>query len=551
MASQLMNIEFVNAGLAFIEGAALILSPCILPILPIVLSGSLEGGNKRSYGIICGFVLTFALFTLFSRILVQSLGISVDLLRQIAYGMIIIFGLILFSDTLSNKFSTITQKIANLGDNIASSNQHLNFWGGLVLGAAISLIWVPCAGPILAAAIVQSAVQKTSLQSFLIFFFFALGSVIPMILIALVGRKFIDKMQALKSNTHILRKIFGVVIILSAIFAAFISSPLSFSMPATNQSLPVVKNEFTLEHALKQPYPAPLLQKVDAWINTEPFTLENLKGKVVLVDFWTFSCINCIRTLPYIKSWYEKYHADGLVVIGVHTPEFEFEKNIDNVKKAISQYQISYPVILDNQYGTWQSFRNQYWPAHFLIDKNGMVVYEHFGEGNYDITEHNIVALLGAKPKISTLEKSDDNMILMLRQTPETYLGYARANNFNGEEVLTHDETILFKYPTSLSKNGWALQGKWKVNAEKIVSQEKYAAIQIHFFAKKVFVVMGSINNKPLKIKVLLDGVQENEIIISEPKLYEVLNMPSPKSGVLELITEDEGAELYTFTFGN
>jgi cytochrome c biogenesis protein CcdA/thiol-disulfide isomerase/thioredoxin len=550
MASQLMNIEFVNAGLAFIEGAALILSPCILPILPIVLLGSLEGGNKRSYGIICGFVLTFALFTLFSRILVQSLGINLDLLRQIAYGLIVIFGLILFSDTLSNKFSAFAQKIANVGQSI-SPTQSLNFWSGILLGAAISLIWVPCAGPILAAAIVQSAVQKTSLQSFLIFFFFALGSVIPMILIALVGRKFIDKMQALKSNAHTLRKIFGVVIILSAIFAAFMSSPLSFSMAATNQSPSVANNEFTLEHALKQPYPAPSLQKVDAWINTEPFTLENLKGKVVLIDFWTFSCINCIRTLPYIKNWYEKYHADGLVVIGVHTPEFEFEKNIDNVKKAISQYQISYPVILDNQYGTWQSFRNQYWPAHFLIDKNGMVVYEHFGEGNYDITEHNIVALLGAKPKISTFEKSDDNMILMLRQTPETYLGYARANNFNGEEVLTHDETILFKYPASLPKNGWALQGKWKVNAEKIVSQEKYAAIQIHFFAKKVFVVMGSIDNKPLKIKVLLDGVQENEITISEPKLYEVLNMPSPKSGVLELITEDEGAELYTFTFGN
>lgn len=544
------NVEFISAGLAFIEGAALILSPCILPILPIVLSGSLEGGHKRSYGIICGFVLTFALFTLFSRVLVQSLGINLDLLRQIAYGLIVIFGLILFSDTLSDKFSAITQKISNVGQSI-SPTPSLNFWSGILLGAAISLIWVPCAGPILAAAIVQSAVQKTSLQSFLVFFFFALGSVIPMIIIALVGKEIIEKMQGLKSKTHLLRKIFGLVIILCALLAAFLSSPLSFSMPDKTQAPLIVQHSLTLEHALKQPYPAPSLQKVDAWINTEPFTLENVKGKVILVDFWTFSCINCIRTLPYIKSWYEKYHSDGFVVIGVHTPEFEFEKNIDNVKKAILQYQISYPVILDNQYGTWQSFRNQYWPAHFLIDKNGMVVYEHFGEGNYDITEHNIVALLGAKQKVSPLEKSDDNMILMLRQTPETYLGYARANNFNGEEVIAHDETLLFKYPSSLPKNGWALQGKWVVNAEKIVSEEKSAAIKIHFFAKKVFVVMGSVDKKPIKVKVLLDGVKENEIIISDPKLYEVINMPSPKSGVLELITESEGAELYTFTFGN
>lgn len=552
MQNQIFSYEFINAGLAFVEGAALILSPCILPILPIVLSGAIEGGNKRSFGIICGFVFTFALFTLFSRALVQHLGLNADILREAAFGVIIIFGIILYSDYLSDKFSAFTQRLTTVGENLSASHERFSFGGGIILGAAISFIWVPCGGPILAAAIVQSAVQKTTWQSFVSFFFFALGSVIPMMIIALMGRKIMGSINMLKTQTALLRKIFGMIIIICALAAFFMSTPTIFAMPQSKGEQPVKpQSEQKLENALQVPYPAPPLQKIDGWINTAPFTLESLKGKVVLIDFWTFSCINCIRTLPYITNWYDKYHHQGFVVIGVHTPEFEFEKNIDNVEKAVLQYQIHYPVVLDNQYGTWQSFHNHYWPAHFLIDKNGRVVYEHFGEGDYDITEHNIVTLLGAKEEAKSISKPDENMILIIRQTPETYLGYARADKFSSTEAAAPDIVKNYQFPESLPKDGWALQGKWEIKADKIIARENGAAIKIHFFAKKVFAVMGSADNTPIKVKVMLDGKLNHILTISNPTLYEVVELDKPSTAMLELVPETEGAQIYTFTFGN
>lgn len=551
MDTQIIIYGIVNAGLAFVEGAALIVSPCILPILPIVLSSSIEGGNKRAWGIICGFVLTFALFTLFSRALVQHLGVNLDLLRHIAYLMIIVFGVILYSDTLSDKFSVYTQKIAALGENVATPNPKAHFWSGLVLGGAISLIWVPCGGPILAAAIVQSAVQHTNWQSFIVFFFFALGSVTPMIIIALIGKKCVTHIQYLKTQSRMLRKIAGFVIIVSAIFAAFISSPTGLAVSSGKAEPSLPRSNAKLEEGLSIPYRAPAFERVEGWINSEPFTMDSLKGKVVLIDFWTYSCINCIRTLPYLKDWYKKYHDQGLVVVGVHTPEFEFEKNSDNVKQAVSQFGIQYPVILDNNYGTWQSFKNQYWPAHYLIDKNGMVVYEHFGEGQYDTTEHNIVALLGVKEKPNDSTSHENSVSFNFSQTPETYLGYARSRSYSGQEAPARDTAMNYEFPNSIPQDGWALEGKWLVNSDKIVAQESGAQLKLHFYSKRVYIVMGSENNKPMSVKVLLNNKPIDSVNITRPMLYEVVHLQTADSGILTLIPESAGAEFFAFTFGN
>ena len=430
---------------------------------------------------------------------------------------------------------------------LGSSNTG-GFASGLLLGFFISLIWVPCGGPILAAAIIQTAVQKTTFQSFLTFFAFALGSAIPMLIIALVGRNLVHGLDFFKKHAVILRKFFGVVIIISAIIAAFAGNLTGYiSMPAApNVVVPMDSNSINeqnkLINGLTRPYVAPAIKNDSTWINSPPLTLDELKGKVVLIDFWTYSCINCIRTLPYLKSWDEKYKDKGLVIIGVHTPEFEFEKNVDNVKKAVTQFGINYPVVLDSSYGTWMNYNNHYWPAHYLIDKKGYVVYEHFGEGNYAETEHNIQVLLGLTTSSSTTP-IDNSTLNLQQQTPETYLGYARAGNFYNVEPLALNQTINFTFPDKLPQNDWSLQGDWYIEAEKITSASPNASIRIHFNAAKVYVVMGNTSITPIPIKVLLNDqavgeyagkdVKNDVVVLAEYRLYEVASFHQPTRGIL------------------
>jgi thiol-disulfide isomerase/thioredoxin len=280
-------------------------------------------------------------------------------------------------------------------------------------------------------------------------------------------------------------------------------------------------------------------------------------GKVVLIDFWTYSCINCIRTLPYLRDWYNKYHDKNFVIIGVHAPEFEFEKNVNNVKHAIQQYDIKYPVVLDNNYVIWQNYHNQYWPAHYLINKDGQVVYQHFGEGKYDETEHNIRVLLGLTDVAAA--SSENSTKFNFSQTPETYLGYARAENYAGAPDLAI-YTTAYQFPASLPIKGWALSGSWLVDAEKIKSMDENSAIKIHFSAKNVYVVMGSKNNQPIKVTVLLNGkpitqdaaagIKQSSFIVDRHNLYPIVTLPQAATGVLELQFDKPGAEVYTFTFG-
>lgn len=547
-----MNTLFINYALAFIEGFALILSPCILPILPIILAGALSGGTRRVLGIMSGFVITFAGFTLFSRFLVEYLQINLDLVREFAYGFIILFGIILFSDYLSEKFSRFTSRIANIGARYDTTTTSPGFFSGFLLGVFTSLIWVPCGGPILAAAIIQTAVQATTLQSFFTFLAFALGSIVPMMIIAFAGNKIITKLHVLKKHTLLLRKFFAVIIILGAAAAAFYDlSPRYSIMPTApnvmiEKDIPTTKSG-TLINALDVPYAAPPITTRDLWINSGPLTLSDLRGKVVLIDFWTYSCINCVRTLPYLKSWYSQYARYGLVIIGVHTPEFAFERDFNNVKAAVEKDGIQYPVVLDNDYIIWRNYNNQYWPAHYLIDKNGKVVYQHFGEGEYAQTEHNIRVLLGLNSTTSTsAEKKSE-----YAQTPETYLGYARAENFYNNQSLVPDQMMDYQFNPNLPLNGWSLDGKWTVKSDRIIAEEKNASIELNFNAGKVYAVMGSVTGTPISVQVLINGHLGKTIPVQQPTLYELADLGKVSEAHLELVTEESGVELYTFTFGD
>ena len=305
------------------------------------------------------------------------------------------------------------------------------------------------------------------------------------------------------------------------------------------------------------PYPAPEFTDVETWLNSEPLTLAKLRGKVVLIDFWTYSCINCIRTLPYITQWDRTYRDKGLVVIGVHAPEFRFEQNIDNIKHALVKYNITYPVVVDNQMQTWNAFKNKYWPAHYLIDKEGRVVYTHFGEGHYMETENTIRALLGMDAKT---ENAPEAAVVGAGQTPETYLGFARAERFAGPEKLSTD-TTQFTFPQTLTAHQWGLSGSWQIEGEHITAKEAGAKLRMNFTAGKVFLVLGTHDGNPVKARLTLNGeslgklagkdTSDGTLTVSQHALYELVKQDSAKNGVLEITATSPGLEAYAFTFGN
>jgi cytochrome c biogenesis protein CcdA/thiol-disulfide isomerase/thioredoxin len=547
-----MTTDILTIALGFAEGFALILSPCILSILPIILASSLVGSTSRSMGIISGFVLSFALLAYFARYLVQFTGIDLNAMRYVAYGVLFIVGFILLSNYLTAKFSQVTQRFIAVLPISRAPRQ--GFYSGLMLGCLVAIIWTPCAGPILAAVLVQIAIQETSVTSFFTLIAFTLGAAIPMIVIALYGLKIRDAFSFFKRYGVLFRKTLGVIIVLNVVYMLYQENYLiSSSAPQTG-----VRTALYLEKGLWRPYSAPQIAGIDTWINSAPLQLSALRGKVVLVDFWTYSCINCVRTLPHLKAWYKKYHHQGLVIIGVHAPEFEFEKNIDNVRDAVHRYGLDYPVALDNNYVTWRNFSNHYWPAQYLLNKQGDVVYEHFGEGDEDTIENNIRFLLGIDKPMAAVVPSQKQW--MSYETPETYLGYARANTSLSPSV-SKDADADYHFSSTLISNAWALQGGWRVAADKIVATKANAALKIQFNARYVFIVMGSGTKKPISVSLRLNGkpvnadkataVENGRLVVNTYALYQILALPKFGSGILEITAAEPGLELYTFTFGS
>jgi cytochrome c biogenesis protein CcdA/glutathione peroxidase-family protein len=550
-----MQADLINVGLAFIEGFALIISPCILPVLPIILSGSLTGDKSRPLGIVTGFIVTFALFTLFSRILIQFTAIDLNTVRHFSFGILLLLGIIMMSKTLTDIFNRLTQSLSNVGSSFQSANNpQSGFFGGLLFGGLIGIIWTPCAGPVLAAVIVQVVLQQTTLNSMLVVIAFAIGVGIPMLLIAFLGRRMLTSFGFVRDKSIFIRQILGFIIVLTVLYFLFFQA---FTFSLNQQGKPTLTNTPSLINGISQPYQAPEISGISAWINSPPLNWNDLKGKVVLIDFWTYSCINCIRTLPYLKEWYAKYHKEGFEIIGVHSPEFQFEQDVNNVKNAVKVDQIQYPVALDNTFTTWRNFQNQYWPAHYLVNKEGKVVYVHFGEGEYDVTENNIRFLLGMD-KVNNENKVEENVALNL--TPETYFGYKRAERFANTVGMIKDVSAQYIYPDNLAMDDWALNGNWLITPETIIAKSADAAIKVHFRARKVYMVMG-VTKKPVTVKLLLNGkplaenkgsdVVDNQVIVNHHQLYSLVNLAKGNDGTLEIRVTGPGLEAYTFTFGN
>jgi cytochrome c biogenesis protein CcdA/thiol-disulfide isomerase/thioredoxin len=376
---------------AFLAGLVTILSPCILPILPIVLSGSLLSGKHRPLGVITGFIASFTFFAVFSFALAHALGFSTEILRYIAVFLLVLFGATVFVPKLQAQLELLTSKFSSIGQ----GKKRTGFWGGFIMGVTLGIIWTPCVGPILASVLTLAATSQISLELILITFAYSLGTALPLFFIAYGGKRALSTMPLLKQNAVKIQKLFGVLIIVTA-FLIFFNLDRAFqtyilqAFPQYGQGLTSFEKNDKVDAALqklknnesvlmpdlfsnKTPAPNRNFDGATRWLQSSPLTLDQLKGKVVLIDFWTYTCINCIRTLPYVTSWYEKYKDRGFVIIGVHTPEFEFEKSEKNVKSALAQYKITYPVVQDNDYKIWNSYNNQYWPAHYLIDKDGYI----------------------------------------------------------------------------------------------------------------------------------------------------------------------------------
>lgn len=553
----IMDIAWVNMGLAFLEGFALIISPCILPILPIILSGSLTGNKNRPLGIITGFIITFTIVTLFSKALIAALNINPDTLRHISFGILLLLGVMMVSTYLTDKFNLFTQRLTRVGSSLESvNNPQTGFLSGLLFGGLVGIIWTPCAGPILAAVIVQVVIQKTTLSSLVVILAFAIGAGLPMLLIALIGRGVLAQFSFIRNHTELFRKLLGLIIIASVLFLIVNPEGVTYS-PMNNLRNPTQSSNSLLVNGLAKPYPAPPIEGISAWINSPPLQLDQLKNKVVLIDFWTYSCINCIHTLPYLKDWYEKYHDKGFIIIGIHSPEFEFERNLDNVKNAVAKLGIVYPVALDNNFITWQNYHNRYWPAHYLIDKGGNVVYEHFGEGEYDVTENNIRYLLNLSKENPTTNVEET---YSKEQTPETYLGYRRATRFASPTKILQDKPAIYSNSKLLPKDYWTLTGNWIINGDKIISASSGASIKLHFNAVKVYAVMGAPPSHKINLKLFLNGkpvtnqagkdVSNSIVSVSSNQLYSLIELPHENEGILELTATAPGLEIYTFTFG-
>lgn len=545
---------------AFLGGVVTILSPCILPILPVVLSGTVSTGKRRPFGIVAGFVLSFTFFTLFLSAIVKATGISADFLRSLSVFVIFGFGLSL----LVPKFQELTEKLFSKLSSLASAGRknEEGFVGGILIGLSLGLIWTPCVGPILASIITLAATSDITAGAFIITLAYAVGTAIPMLAVMYGGRSFLSRVPGLVSNTSAIQKAFGILMILTAIaihfnfdrsFQAYILE----KFPDYGTGLTKLEDNQTVKDQLEKlksgnqslNQNAPELIEGGQWFNSLPLRLSELKGKVVLIDFWTYTCINCIRTLPYIKSWHEKYKDKGLVIIGVHTPEFEFEKNPINVERAIKDFSLNYPIMQDNNYETWNSFRNRYWPAKYFIDREGILRFTHFGEGEYDESERLIQDLLKeAGAVIDDMPVSNQAYDIESR-TPETYLGYERIDNFSSNEDIREDVEFNYSIPKNLSNNHFAIKGTWKIRDEKAEPMQG-ATLILDFESKNVHLVMGSKNKVSGKVRVYLDDMIVSEISVYDYQLYDLIKLGQPGRHVLKLEFIDSNLELFAFTFG-
>jgi cytochrome c biogenesis protein CcdA/thiol-disulfide isomerase/thioredoxin len=534
----------VLIGIGLLAGLVTAISPCVLPVLPILLAGGASG--RKPFRIVAGLIASFVVFTLFASWLLGKLGLPQDFLRNLAIAL-----LFLVAATL-----LVPQLGALLERPFASLTRFRGSGGGFLLGVSLGLVFVPCAGPVLAAITVVAANNHVGWRALLLTTAYAVGAAVPMLLIALGGRGLAGHLRAQGARLRIAS---GLVIALVALGIAFnADARFQTALPGYTQALQKhIESSNTAERQLAklrggkqvaqsesgvlQDYGrAPNFEADGDWFNSAPLSIGALRGKVVLVDFWTYSCINCLRTLPHLNAWYAAYHKDGFEIVGVHTPEFAFEHVSSNVGGAIKRLGVEYPVVQDNRYRTWAAYGNQYWPAEYLIDRTGVVRHIHFGEGSYGETEGAIRELLGVSSGGMTRVADSTPRDLT---TPESYLGYRRLARYAGSQIV-RDRPAAYRLPKALPQNELAYGGTWTVGAERIVAGPG-ATLHLHFHAEKIYLVLGGRGH----VRVTIGDKTRPPVDVDSYRLYTLRNSTTLADALLSL-QFTAGVQAYAFTFG-
>lgn len=585
----------VLLAFAFLSGLITVLSPCILPVLPIVLSGGVGAGKARPFGVLAGFVASFTAFTLALTAIVQAIGIAPDALRIAAVGLLVLFGAVMLVPAFGRWFEAATGWIASRGAGARKpaarkpAASRAGFWMGVPVGLTLGLVWTPCVGPIMASVASLALTQRVDGGAVFITLAYTLGTSVPMLAVMLGGRALLNRIPGLARNAAKIQKGFGVVMIAVGVAIGFgwdrrFQAAVLKAFPSYGTGLTAVEETKAVRAALRQRDPgagsmralvpaspvfsgapdegpqngglgdygqAPAIVAGGAWFNTgdlgtTPLAMESLRGKVVIVDFWTYSCINCVRTLPYLRTWYDAYKDEGLVIVGVHTPEFEFEKSAANVGRAIRDLGVTWPVVQDNDYAQWTAYGNRYWPAHYFIDAKGRVRSFHFGEGGYEEGERIIQALLKeAGAETGAIVSKPEPRVSA--RTPETYLGYERAEGF-----IPAPSDKASRQP---GNGEWTLQGRWMTSGQFVVP-ETTGVLEIGFDAMNVYLVIEP-QGPGGTIQVTVDGkvsadtvdVKSGRLEASESRLYQLVGLAKPGAHVLRL--EVTGTlRLFAFTFG-
>jgi cytochrome c biogenesis protein CcdA/thiol-disulfide isomerase/thioredoxin len=571
--------------LVFLGGVLTILSPCILPVLPFVFARAEQRFVTSGLPLLAGMAATFAAIATLAAVggawavRVNQYG------RALALVLLTAFAATLLSRRLAD---WLARPFVALGNHLMPQGAGgTGLAASLLLGVATGLLWAPCAGPILGLVLTGAAISGPNAHTTALLFAYAAGAATSLgIAILAGGRVFTALKQSLGAGEWV-RRILGVAVLLGVIAIAFgwdTAVLQRLSLGGTNRLERSLIDRIEPPAATAAALPAsasdtlpiegvmPSLAGATAWLNSAPLTPESLRGKVVLIDFWTYSCINCLRTLPYVKAWYEKYKDHGLVIIGVHTPEFAFEKDLGNVRHAVQDLGISYPVALDADYTIWRAFNNQYWPAHYFIDAGGRIRGHYFAEGDYAESEQVIRELLtqagnrdlpaaGTAPiDARGAEAASDPAVDL---SPETYIGYRRAANFSSRGGAAHDEAHTYTVPSFLDLNQWALKGVWTVGPQSARLVGSPGQIVYCFEARDLHLVLGpGADGKPVRFRVRLDGADPGAShgadtdasgagVITEQRLYQLIRQPGEVGAhVFSIEFLDDGVQAYAFTFG-
>ena len=586
--------------LAYLGGVLTIVSPCILPVLPFVFARTGQPFMKSGLPLLAGMALTFALVASLAAVgggwvvQVNQYG------RWLALLFVALFGLTLLLPQLAER---LTRPLVAAGSRLseaAGADARPRPGASFLIGVATGLLWAPCAGPILGLLLTGAALQGASIATTLLLLAYAAGAATSLAVALLLGGKVFAAMKRSIGAGEWLRRglgaamLAGVAAIALGLDTGILARISTASTGGIEQALvgrlagqsPNVSGTMmaqipasgsAMKAADKAPGALPIegnLPPLDGavqWLNSPPLTAQALKGKVVLVDFWTYSCINCLRSLPYVKAWAEKYRDQGLVVIGVHAPEFAFERDVGNVTKAMKDLGINYPVAIDNDFKVWRAFNNQYWPAHYFADAQGRIRYHHFGEGEYAESERVIQQLLreagAAKVADGLINASAEGVQLAPDmnevQSPETYVGYQRAEHFVPETSLVPDKVSAYSAPSQLALNDWSLDGQWNVGPERATSGAPASRIVYRFHARDLHLVLGpGADRKPVRFKVLVDGKAPGDAhgtdvapdgsgSVTAQRLYQLVRQTggvTDRTFSIEFL--DPGVSAYAFTFG-